>query len=181
MRVGAESAVLVLGTGRDRAREAAGILGRELLSALGMQVLWLPVGGVAGLVAHLALGVGVGAVAPAVAAASVLEVVVTGVLSGWTDLTRPGRLEFAPPDVPVRVRAVRSGLPGRWRSVAELGTVRVAHRITEPVAGDPRTAPDVPDVPDVPDLPGRARGLGAPTDAAPTDAGPGDAGPEGGR
>ncbi|MFG3049868.1 hypothetical protein ACGFZP_02795 [Kitasatospora sp. NPDC048239] len=138
VRVGSESAVLVPGTGRDRVREAAGILGGEMLSALGMQVLWLPLGAVAGVVAHLALGVDAAAAARAVGAVSLLEVVVTGVLSGWTDLTRPSRLEFSPPQAPVRVRAVRLGLPGRWRPVAELGGVRVAHRITEPVDGDPR-------------------------------------------
>ncbi len=95
-------------------------------------------GTAAGVFAHVALGVGTGAAVGLVGAATLLEMLTCGLLAGWSTLTRPGRLEFSPPHAPVRMRAVRAGRPGRWRPVAALGEVRVAHRVTEPVDGDPR-------------------------------------------
>ncbi|MFF2350396.1 hypothetical protein ACFVVL_11495 [Kitasatospora sp. NPDC058115] len=139
VRVGPESAVLVLGTGRDRVREAVGELGSELvLSVLGPQVILLPLGALAGVVAHVALGLGAGAAVGLVGAVTLLELLVCGLLAGWSTLTRPCRLELSPPHAPVRMRLVRLGLPGRWRPVAELGGLEVVHRIHEPVDGDPR-------------------------------------------
>ncbi|MFD4910711.1 hypothetical protein [Kitasatospora purpeofusca] len=131
VRVGPESAVLVLGTGRDRWRDVAGDLRRDLMpSIVGPQLLLLPMVAGAGVVTHAAVGL--------VAAAMLLEVLAITLLAVWGSLTRPGRLEFSPPRAPVRMRAVRAGRPGRWRPVTELGEVQVTHRLTEPVDGDPR-------------------------------------------
>ncbi|MFD8699296.1 hypothetical protein [Kitasatospora purpeofusca] len=139
VRVGPESAVLVLGTGRDRLRDVTGALRRELVpSVMGPQLILLPLGAGAGVFAHVVLGLGTGAAVGLVAAATLLEILALTLLAVGDSLTRPGRLEFSPPQAPVRMRAVRAGRPGRWRPVAVLGQVRVAHRVTEPVDGDPR-------------------------------------------
>ncbi|MCX4684998.1 hypothetical protein OG401_11875 [Kitasatospora purpeofusca] len=139
VRVGPESVVLVLGTGRDRLREVARDLRRELVpSVLGPQLILLPLGTAAGVFAHLALGLGTGAAVGLVGAATLLEVLALALLAVGDSLARPGLLEFSPPQAPVRMRAVRAGRPGRWRPVAALGEVRVDHRVTEPVDGDPR-------------------------------------------
>ncbi|MGW2548201.1 hypothetical protein ACWC5I_46940 [Kitasatospora sp. NPDC001574] len=140
VRVGPDAAVLVLGTGRDRVRETAGILGRETVAGLGPQVVLLPLGMLAGAAVHAVLGVGTGAVVGLVGALALLEVLACWLVSGWGELTRPSRLEFAPPDAPARMRFVRLGVRGRWRPVTELGNLRVAHRIVAPVDGDPRPA-----------------------------------------
>ncbi|MFB6892504.1 hypothetical protein ACFCX4_24695 [Kitasatospora sp. NPDC056327] len=139
VRVGPESAVLVLGTGRDRVREAAGDLGRELVpSVLGPQVILLPSGALAGVVAHEALGLGTGGAVALVGALLLLELLVCALLVCGSSLTRPCRLELSPPHAPVRMRFVRLGRTGRWRPVAELGGLEVVHRVQEPVDGDPR-------------------------------------------
>ncbi|MFE6749674.1 hypothetical protein ACFVGM_27775 [Kitasatospora purpeofusca] len=139
VRVGPESAVLVLGTGRDRWRDAARDLRRELVpSVLGPQLILLPLGAGSAVLAHVALGLGTGAAVGLLAAATLLETLAFTLLAVGESLLRPGRLEFSPPRAPVRMRAVRAGRPGRWRPVTELGEVQVAHRLTEPVDGDPR-------------------------------------------
>ncbi len=139
VRVGPESAVLVLGTGRDRWRDAAGDLRRDLVSlVVGSQLFLLPLGAWYVVLAHVNLGLGTGAAVGLFAAATLLEVLAVALLTVRDSLVRPGRLEFSPPQAPVRMRAVRAGRPGRWRPVTELGEVRVAHRLTEPVDGDPR-------------------------------------------
>ncbi|MFF2045338.1 hypothetical protein ACFVVX_33475 [Kitasatospora sp. NPDC058170] len=138
VRVGSESAVLVLGTGRDRVREAAALLGAGLASALAWQLLLLPVGAMVGTFAHHLLDLDGRATAWAVAGVSLLELVVGAARYEWEELTRPGRLEFSPPDKPVRWRRVGPGVPGRWQPVARLRGLTVTHWIAEPVDGDPR-------------------------------------------
>ncbi|WP_327676272.1 hypothetical protein [Kitasatospora sp. NBC_00458] len=138
VRVGPESAVLVLGTGRDRLRETAGILGEGLLSALGWQVLLLQLGSAVGVFAHLMLHLDGAAVIWAVAAVSAVEIVVGTLHYDWETLTRPGRLEFSPPHEPTHWRQVLLGRPSRWYPVTGLRGLKVAHWVYEPVDGDPR-------------------------------------------
>ncbi|WP_327676271.1 hypothetical protein [Kitasatospora sp. NBC_00458] len=63
---------------------------------LGREVVLLPLGMPAGTFAHVAFGLGTGAAVGLVGAATVLEVLACGVMSGWSTLTRTGRPEFSP-------------------------------------------------------------------------------------